>query len=84
MDISNVGGFAAAGKFPKANDNDGDDKGGAKVGTGNAGAQGAGASEAKQSETARPTSPVAKSGEEDNVIQTRTQGKGSGGVDVLA
>jgi hypothetical protein len=83
MDISNVGGFAAAGKFPKANDNDGDDKGGAKVNNGNAGAQGASASEAQKSETPRPTSPVAKSGEEDNVIQTKTQAKGSGRVNVM-
>lgn len=81
MDISNVGGFAAAGKFPKANE--GDDKGGAKVDSGNAGAQGAAAREAQKSETSRPTSPVAKSGEEDNVIQTKTQDKGSGRVNVL-
>lgn len=83
MDISNVGGFAAAGKFPKTNDNEGEDKGGAKVDSGNAGAQGAAAREAQKSETSRPTSPVAKSGEEDNVIQTKSQGKGSGRVNVL-
>lgn len=85
MDISNVGSFAAAGKF--ANDNDGDDKGRVKASGGNnTGAQGAAANAAQNTDTSRPTAPVARSGEEDNVIQTKNQGsgKGNGSVDVLA
>ncbi len=84
MDISNVGGFAAAGKF--ANDNDGDDKGRVKTSGGNAGVQGVTANATPNTDNSRPTAPVAKSGEEDNVIQTKNQGsgKGKGSVDVLA
>lgn len=84
MDISNVGGFAAAGKFPRANDNDGDDKGGVKATGGNAGAQGVSANAAQNTGTPRPASPVSKPGEEDTVIQTKSQGPGKGSVDVLA
>jgi hypothetical protein len=75
MDISNVGSLISASKFPtRGNDGDGDDKGGAKVGSGSAGAQGVTAQEAQKSETARPTTPVAKSGPEDTIVQTKTPG----------
>ena len=85
MDISNVGGFAAAGKFPvKASDNDGDDKGGVKAGGGGVEAQGVSAGETQKGGGTPPAAPVAKTSQEDNVVQTKTQGSDKGRVDVLA
>ena len=83
MDISNVGGFAVANKV-KTNDGDGDDKGGSKT-SGKVAAQEVAVKNDQNTGNVKPAAPTAKSGEEDNVIQTKTpQGSKQGKVDVLA
>ena len=83
MDISSVGSFAVANKV-KANDNDGDDKGGAKT-SGKEVAQQVAAKNDQNTGNVKPAAPTTKSDQEDNVVQTKTpQASKQGRVDTVA
>ena len=84
MDISSLSSLTVANKA-KVNDNDGDDKSGVKASRNNVAAHEVAASNEQNTGNIKPATPTAKSGEDDNVIQTKTpQGSKQGNVDVLA